>query len=66
MVVNQGYYHMAFRILQEKTTIITHLAGQTYVWHGFKWNSAGPQVCLQPVKLKSQHFGVSLKLLVCN
>ena len=49
-----------------KTTIITHLAGHTYVWHSCKWNFAGPQVYLQPVKLKSQHFGVSLKFLVCN
>ena len=23
--------------------IITHLAGQTYVWHDCKWNFAGPQ-----------------------
>ena len=47
-------------------TIITHLAGQTYVWHGCKWNFAGPQIYLQPAKIKSQHFGVSLKFLVCN
>ena len=46
--------------------IITHLAGQTYVWHGCKWNFAGPQICLEPAKIKSQHFGVSLKFLVCN
>ena len=46
--------------------IITHLAGQTYVWHGCKWNFAGPQIYLQPAKIKSQHFGVSLKFLVCN
>ena len=26
--------------------IITHLAGQTYVWHGCKWNFAGPQIYL--------------------
>ena len=24
---------------------------------------AGPQICLQPAKTKSQHFGVSLKFL---
>ena len=41
--------------------IITHLAGQTYVWHGCKWSFAGPQIYLQPAKIKSQHFGVSLK-----
>ena len=29
-----------------KTSIITHLAGQTYVWHGCKWNFAGPQIYL--------------------
>ena len=46
--------------------IITRLAGQTYVWHGCKWNFAGPQIYLQPAKIKSQHFGVSLKFLVCN
>ena len=46
--------------------IITHLAVQTYVWHGCKWNFAGPQIYLQPAKIKSQHFGVSLKFLVCN
>ena len=46
--------------------IITHLAGQTYVWHGCKWNFAGPQIYLQPAKIKIQHFGVSLKFLVCN
>ena len=46
--------------------IITHLAGQMYVWHGCKWNFAGPQIYLQPAKIKSQHFGVSLKFLVCN
>ena len=48
------------------THIITHLAGQTYVWHGCKWNFAGPQIYLHPAKIKSQHFGVSLKFLVCN
>ena len=48
------------------TNIITHLAGQTYVWHGCKWNFAGPQIYLQPAKIKSQYFGVSLKFLVCN
>ena len=47
-------------------SIITHLAGQTYVWHGCKWNFAGPQIYLQPAKIKSQYFGVSLKFLVCN
>ena len=48
------------------TYIITHLASQTYVWHGCKWNFAGPQIYLQPAKIKSQYFGVSLKFLVCN
>ena len=46
--------------------IITHLAGQTYVWHGCKWNFAGPQIYLQPAKIKGQHFGVSLNFLVWN
>ena len=50
----------------KSTTIITHLAGQTYVWHGCKWDFAGLQIYLQPAKIKSQHFGVSLKFLVCN
>ena len=45
---------------------ITHLAGQTYVWHGCKWNFAEPQMYLQPAEIKSQHFGVLLKFLVCN
>ena len=45
---------------------ITHLAGQTYVWRGCKWNFVGPQIYLQPAKIKSQHFGASLKFLVCN
>ena len=49
------------KMMQTKTVIITHLAGQTYVWHGCKWNFAGPQIYLQPAKIKSQHFGVSLK-----
>ena len=49
-----------------RRNIITHLAGQTYVWHGCKWNFAGPQIYLQPAKIKSQHFGVLLKFLVCN
>ena len=44
----------------------THLAGQTYVWHGWKWHFARPQIYLQPANIKSQHFGVSLKFLVCN
>ena len=48
------------------TLNITRLAGQTYVWHGCKWNFAGPQIYLQPAKIKSQHFRVSLKFLVCN
>ena len=46
--------------------IITHSAGQTYVLHGCKWNFAGPQIYLQPAKIKSQYFGVSLEFLVCN
>ena len=41
------------------TGIIIHLAGQTYVWHDCKWNFAGPQIYLQPAKIKNQHFGVS-------
>ena len=53
-------------ICQTIKTIITHLAGQTYVWHGYKWNFAGPRIYLQPAKIKSQHFGVLLKFLVCN
>ena len=36
------------------------------VWHGFKWSFAVPQIYLQPAKIKRQHFGVSLKFLVCN
>ena len=31
--------------------IITDLAGQTYVWHGCKWDFAGPQIYLQPAKI---------------
>ena len=31
-----------------------------------KWNFARPQIYLQPAEIKSQHFGVSLKFLVCN
>ena len=46
--------------------IITHLAGQTYVWDGCKWNVAGPQIYLQPAKINSHHFVVSLNFLVCN
>ena len=37
-----------------------------YVWHGCKWNFAGPQIYLQPAKIKIQDFGVLLKFLVCN
>ena len=48
------------------TSIITHVAGQTYVWHGYKWSFAGSQIYLQPAKIKSQHFGVSLKFLIWN
>ena len=29
-------------------------------------NFAGPQIYLQPAKIKCQHFGLSLKFLVCN
>ena len=47
--------------ISKRRTIITHLAGQTYVWHGCKWNFAGPQIYLQPAKIKSQYSGVSLK-----
>ena len=36
------------------------------VWHGCKWNFAGPQIYLQPAKIKIQHFEVLLKFLVCN
>ena len=52
--------------LKIKLFIITHLQGQTYVWHRCKWNFAGPQIYLQPAEIKSSHFGVSLKFLVCN
>ena len=53
-------------VLNQVTIIIIHLAGQTYVWHGCKWNFAGPQIYLLPAKIKSQYFGVSLQFLVCN
>ena len=46
--------------------IITHLESQMYVWHGYEWNFAGPQIYLQLAKAESQHFGVSLKFLLCN
>ena len=46
--------------------IITHLAGQTYVWHSCKWSFAGPQIYLQPAEIKSEHFGVSLKFFIWN
>ena len=36
------------------------------LWHGCKWNFAGPQIYLQPAKIKSQHFGVSLKFCTSN
>ena len=52
--------------IKEINSIITHLAGQTYVLHGCKWNFIWPQIYLQPTKIKSQHFGVSLKFLLCN
>ena len=29
-------------------------------------NFAGPQIYLQPAKIRSQHFGVSLTFFVCN
>ena len=51
---------------KSQNMVITHLAGQTNVWDGCKWNFAGPQIYLQPAKIKSQHFGVLLKFLVCN
>ena len=51
---------------EKKSVIITHLASETYVWHGCKWNFAGPQIYLRPAEIKTQHFGVSLKFLVCN
>ena len=59
--------HVSQELAREMVSfnIITHLAGQTYVGHGCKWNFAGPQIYLQPAKIKSQHLGVSLKFLVC-
>ena len=43
----------------------THLAGQTCVLHGRKWNFPRPQVYLQPAKvIENQYFEVSLKLMV--
>ena len=65
MVVISGKLNNGDSDVSERT-IITHLAGQTYVWHGCKWNFAGPQIYLQPAKIRSQHFGVLLKFLVCN
>ena len=67
----QTAYHCSFEfslseIKEKKRSVITHSAGQTYVWHGFKWNFAGPQIYLQPAKIISRHFGVSLKFLVCS
>ena len=34
--------------------------------HGCKWNFARSQIYLQPAKIKSHHFMVSFKVLVCN
>ena len=66
--INLNYHqnHPECEIESTVKYIITHLAGQMYVWHGCKWNFAGPQIHLQPAKTKSQYFGVSLKFLVCN
>ena len=55
---------------------VSKTASTTRYYHSFR----GPNVCLarlqielcraanylQPAKIKSQHFGVSLKFLVCN
>ena len=38
-----------------------YLESQTYIWHSYKWNFAALKIYLQPVKIKSQYFGVSLK-----
>ena len=64
-ITSLHYKTVDLRHILEQIGIITHLAGQTYVWHGCKWNFAGPQIYLQPTEIKSQHFGVSLKFLVC-
>ena len=65
-LLGRGYIPNVLLNVKGKIHIITHSAGQTYVWHGCKWNFAGPQIYLQPAEIKSQHFGVSLKFLVCN
>ena len=66
-ICNILYYFILTAYSFEKwEKINTHLAGQTYVWHCCKWNVAWPQIYLQPAKIKSQHFGVSLKVLVCD
>ena len=58
---NFHYHHVkGGKVSQIK--IITHLAGQTYVRHGCKWNFARPQIYLQPAKIKSQHFRVFVKV----
>ena len=59
-------FEASFLMRIKENIIITHLAGQTYVWRGCKWNFAGPQIYLQPAKITIQHFGVLLKFLVCN
>ena len=62
-IIAKTIIDFAFALIKAIPIIITHLAGQTYVWHCCKWNFAGPQIYLQPAKIKSQYFGVSLKFL---
>ena len=58
MEINIWFLEPLFVLNIQIFDIITHLAGQTYVWQGCKWYFAG--------KIKSQDFGVSLKFLVCK
>ena len=36
---------------KSQNMVITHLAGQTYVWHGCKWNFAEPQMLKSKVRI---------------
>ena len=62
---------ISFGIHQKKCSACVLNLLLEYHWvgrptHGCKWNFAGPQIYLQPGKIKSHHFMVSFKVLVCN
>ena len=63
--INNNWHVCRFQLTFEQNTNYHSFIGPNVCLARLQMELAGPQIYLQPAKIKSQHLGVSLKFLVC-